>query len=99
LTGPSSPAAHGSVVMLFGTGFGALNAADGSGLQSVTTPVFVTVGGQPAVVTFAGAAPGLPGVTQINVQIPAGAPTGSAVVVQVLSLITPAQTTLTVAVN
>jgi uncharacterized protein (TIGR03437 family) len=99
LNGPSSPAARGSVVMLFGTGFGALNPADASGLQTLASTVFVTVGGQPAVVTFAGAAPGLPGVTQINVQIPAGVTPGAAVAVQVLSVITPAQTTLTIAVN
>jgi hypothetical protein len=99
LNGPAAPAARGSVVMLFGTGFGAVNPADGNGLQTLVSSVFVTVGGQPAVVTFAGAAPGLAGVTQINVQIPAGAPTGAAVAVQVLSLITPAQTTLTIAVN
>lgn len=85
--------------MLFGTGFGALNPADASGLQTLASTVFVTVGGQPAVVTFAGAAPGLPGVTQINVQIPAGVTPGAAVAVQVLSVITPAQTTLTIAVN
>jgi len=59
----------------------------------------VKVGGIAAEVLFAGAAPGLPGVTQINIQIPAGTVTGPSVPVQVLSLITPAQTTLTIAVN
>ena len=39
----------------------------------------VTVGGIPAILTFSGAAPGLPGVNQINVLVPADAPTGPAV--------------------
>ena len=38
----------------------------------------VTIGGHPATVAFAGAAPGsFPGVYQLNVTIPAGAASGS----------------------
>ncbi|MBS1809957.1 MAG: S8 family serine peptidase [Acidobacteria bacterium] len=39
----------------------------------------VTIGGVPAVVEFSGLAPGFVGLWQVNVRIPANAPTGSAV--------------------
>ena len=61
--------------MLYGAGFGALtpSVADGqtiTGTPSVA-PVTATVGGLPATVLYAGAAPGLiAGLYQINVQIP-----------------------------
>jgi uncharacterized protein (TIGR03437 family) len=84
--------------MLFGTGFGELNPPDANGLQTLVVPVFAFVNGQPAQVVFAGAAPGLPGVQQINVLIPAGTPPGQASV-QIVSQIVPAQSGLTVAVN
>jgi uncharacterized protein (TIGR03437 family) len=67
--------------MLFGTGFGSLAGMDESGLEWLATIPTATVGGLPAEVLFAGAAPGLPGVTQINVRIPAGAPAGPAAIV------------------
>jgi uncharacterized protein (TIGR03437 family) len=72
----SNPATRGSVVMLYGTGFGALDPqpADGqiAGAAPTRTAVTATVDGVPAVVTYSGAAPGLiAGVIQINVQIPA----------------------------
>jgi hypothetical protein len=81
LNSADAPAARGSVLMLFGTGFGSLAGMDESGLQWLATIPTVTIGGVPAEVLFAGAAPGLPGVTQINVRIPAGAPTGAAGIV------------------
>jgi uncharacterized protein (TIGR03437 family) len=54
-----------------------------------------TIGGVPAEVTFAGAAPGLPGVTQINIRIPATAPTGAAVPL----IVTGVQSALTISLN
>ena len=71
----SNPAPAGSVVMLYGTGFGslALPAADGQpGILSATDPpVSAKIAGIPADVVYAGAAPGLSsGVVQINVRIP-----------------------------
>lgn len=80
----SNPAAAGSVVFLYGSGGGLLQSSttDGalaSGAASLQTNVSVLVGGQPAQVLYAGAAPGLVnGVTQINIQLPAGVK-GSAV--------------------
>jgi uncharacterized protein (TIGR03437 family) len=73
----SNPAPRASTVMLYGTGFGALEPqpADGT-IVSATAPtslrVAATIAGAPAAVAYAGAAPGLvAGVIQINVQIPA----------------------------
>jgi uncharacterized protein (TIGR03437 family) len=77
INGSGAPAARGSVLMLFGTGFGLLGATDESGLQWLAAHPAVTVGGLAAEVLFAGAAPGLPGVTQINVRIPRAAPAGT----------------------
>ena len=75
-----NPAAAGSIVSLFGTGEGATTPALPDGALVISTPyslpnqkVTVTIGDQPAEVTYAGAAPFLPiGVLQINVRIPAG---------------------------
>jgi uncharacterized protein (TIGR03437 family) len=81
----TNPTSAGSAVMVFGTGFGVLTppAADGqiaTGIALTQSPVQATVGGIPAEVMYAGAAPGLiDGVVQINVRLPASlAPTDSA---------------------
>jgi len=99
LNGPAIPIARGQIVMLFGTGFGSFAAADATGLQWQTLPITVTVGGVPATLTYAGLAPGLPGVNQINVLIPAGAPTGPAVPLVVTAGGTSVTTALTIAVQ
>ncbi len=83
----AKPAASGSMVTLYLTGAGALAPAladgsvvVGSKLPLTTLPVSVQVGGQTAQVLYAGGAPGtVAGVIQINIQLPAGAPTGAAV--------------------
>jgi uncharacterized protein (TIGR03437 family) len=81
---PSNPASAGSAIILYGTGGGAFqgSATDGAvaaGAAQLTASVSVLVGGQPAQVLYAGAAPDLVnGVVQINVQLPAGI-TGAAV--------------------
>jgi uncharacterized protein (TIGR03437 family) len=78
------------VISVYGTGGGQTSpaAATGSitpiptspaGLLKIPGTVAATVGGQPAVVEFAGAAPGLvSGAVQFNVHLPAGV-TGNAV--------------------
>lgn len=76
-----TPAARGSVVQIFGTGEGLLDPAAPSGsvskdIRIPLAPVTAMVGGMPAQVDFAGAAPGAPGVFQINVRIPKDALTG-----------------------
>ena len=75
------PARPGEVVTLFGTGFGATNPAFAPGelpdrAAPVVEPVRVTIGGLEAETLYAGAAPGLAGVYQINLRIPAAAPNG-----------------------
>ena len=81
---PLNPAKGGSVILLYGTGGGALqgpadNGVLASGAAQLNSRVLVVVGGQPAQVLYAGTAPGLVnGVVQINVQLPAGI-TGNAV--------------------
>lgn len=76
-----TPANRGSVVQIFGTGEGLLDPAAPSGsiskdIRIPLAPVTAMVGGIPAQVDFAGAAPGAPGVFQINVRIPKDALTG-----------------------
>jgi uncharacterized protein (TIGR03437 family) len=84
-----NPAARGSIVILFATGEGITDqAADGvlatAPLAQPLLPITVTVGGTPAEVLYAGAAPGLvAGVMQLNVRIPDAAPTGDGVMVVV----------------
>ena len=60
----------------------------------------MTVGGQSAVVGYAGAAPtSVAGLMQVNVQIPAGIQPGTAVPVQVQVGGVPAQPGVTIAVS
>jgi uncharacterized protein (TIGR03437 family) len=73
-----SPAAPGEVVVLYASGLGALATsvpeyAAASGPNVTSVPVQVDVGGVQAEVRYAGAAPALPGVYQINIVIPPGA--------------------------
>ncbi|MBS1856625.1 MAG: PD40 domain-containing protein [Acidobacteria bacterium] len=73
------PAAAGEVLELYGTGFGPTNpivpagqAAPASPLALVTTLPEVRICGAVAPVTFAGLAPGLAGVYQVNAGVPGG---------------------------
>ncbi len=83
---PESPAQRGDVLILYGSGFGAVDAALAAGAASSTTqlvrvaqPVRVRIGNVEARVDFAGLAPGFVGLYQANVVIPEGAPLGDAV--------------------
>jgi uncharacterized protein (TIGR03437 family) len=85
----TNPAAKGSVVTIFGTGEGVtipasltgrVSGSDPGSLPVPQLPLEVLVGGVPAQVTYAGAAPGaVAGVLQVNLRIPDGAPSGSAI--------------------
>lgn len=85
--GTANAAAKGSVVVLFGTGEGQTTPVGTTGsvspltsLKNTVNTVTATVGGVPATVNFAGSAPGLvSGVLQVNVVVPAGAPSGPAI--------------------
>ena len=81
----SNPAARGSLVIFYGTGFGLTDppgvegevATEPAGL---TEPILATIGGRDAEVISAGAAPGLiSGVMQFKVRVPDTAPSGVAV--------------------
>jgi uncharacterized protein (TIGR03437 family) len=83
----SAPGAPGEILVLFLTGLGAVNPAISEGapggdggslgpLNHVTESVEVLVGGVPAIVHFAGLAPGFPGLYQINFEVPQNAPAG-----------------------
>jgi uncharacterized protein (TIGR03437 family) len=89
LNGPSHPAAKGSIVQVFMTGEGQTSPQGVTGaITSVTLPppqvtpapsqaIQVLIGGQPALYTYAGEAPGMvAGVMQLNVQIPGNVPSG-----------------------
>lgn len=82
LNGTAHPAAPGSVILLFGTGFGDTNPLGATGVPAVApfgiplAVVSVFIGGTAAQVLYVGDAPGYAGLTQINAVIPAGTPSG-----------------------
>ena len=90
---PSNPAAAGiTAILIYCTGLGSGDQSAGHRrgrfgsppAHTLTTPT-VTIGGVPAQVLFSGLAPGTVGEYQVNVLVPANAPTGDAVPV-VLSI-------------
>jgi uncharacterized protein (TIGR03437 family) len=109
----SQPAARGSFVIVYATGQGgdlidfttrelrrlpSGAAAPGDALYVTAATPTVTVSGVPATIGFSGLAPGLVGTWQLNVQLPANAPTGSAVPL-VISMNGRVSNVTTVAVN
>ncbi len=72
----AAPARRDSIVVIYGTGFGPMQSAirDGQVMNkaiSLAGNVTATIGGVPAEVVYAGAAPDeIAGVTQINVRVP-----------------------------
>jgi uncharacterized protein (TIGR03437 family) len=83
LNGAANPAAAGSVIVVYATGGGVLSAAVTDGeLPSTLINVentTLTVGGQPATISFAGLAPGFAGLLQINATLPSGLAAGPTV--------------------
>lgn len=82
----SNPAAVGSVLQIFATGFGQTNPGGVDGLIAGATPsipvasISATIGGLNAPVQYVGSSNGLvAGVTQVNVLIPSGVVPGNAV--------------------
>jgi uncharacterized protein (TIGR03437 family) len=59
----SAPATRGAVVQIFGTGYGPLDAAGHAEAS-------VWIGNLPAAVLYSGPAPGIPGLWQLNAQVP-----------------------------
>jgi uncharacterized protein (TIGR03437 family) len=102
----SHPAASGSYVTLYITGGGGTNppgvtgGISGLGLKYLAQTALATVGGQPAGVVFAGAAPTLvDGVDQVNIKLADNTPSGPAQPVIVTVGINSSPATATIAVR
>lgn len=90
LNDASHPAKDGTVIQLFGTGYGVVPGAppDGQPAQGlITTPItpVVFINAKPADVQFSGLAPNFVGLWQINAVVPADAPPGQVNVVIVMN--------------
>ena len=101
---PATPAPKGSAVAVYMTGEGLTTGnVDGVIATAAKIPVAhvtATVGGIDAQVLYAGAAPGIVnGVMQVNVLIPANAPSGSAVPIVITVGGIPTQTGVTLAIQ
>jgi uncharacterized protein (TIGR03437 family) len=97
----TAPAPPGAIMALWGTGLGALPAGSDAGpapAGTVRNDVTVYVAGIPVKPLYAGRAPGLSGVDQINFVLPAAAPAGCYVPLQVATG-TAVSSTVTVAVS
>jgi uncharacterized protein (TIGR03437 family) len=107
----ATPALQGSYVSVYGTGGGQTNPPSSDGEVSplasllplaLQSNITATIGGKPAAVLFAGAAPGdVTGVVQLNIQVPTGV-SGSALPIVVTingPISTQSQATATVAVQ
>jgi uncharacterized protein (TIGR03437 family) len=88
---PGNPADRGQVVVLYTTGEGLVTPPGingqviGTNLRRPVLPVRVRIGGVEVTPEYAGSAPGIAsGVMQVNVRIPANAPVGGAVPVDLL---------------
>ena len=106
VNGVDHPAAPGSVISLFLTGDGVVDSPVIDGQLAYGTlwkphqTVTATVGGAPATVVYAGAAPGnVAGFGQVNVQIPANTVPGNAVPVRLAVGGTPTPDGVTIAVR
>ena len=82
----SRPAQPGEIVSIYCTGLGFVSNPPDPGAPALSNPLshttakpVVSLGGQTAVVSFSGLAPGFVGLYQVNIQIPAGGPSGPAV--------------------
>lgn len=109
LVSPASPASRGDVLIIYGTGLGPtlLDPPTGhpaAGASPVLLPVRVTLKGAASgaqitpALQYAGLAPGFVALYQINVQIPANAPTGT-VIVELSSPMLPAADPVTIGIK
>jgi uncharacterized protein (TIGR03437 family) len=97
----ASPAQGGETILIYCTGLGATNPAVATGSAAPSSPPAttvlmptVTIGGRTSIVSFAGLAPTFVGLYQINVQVPALLPSGSAQVIVQMNGISSNVTTL-----
>jgi uncharacterized protein (TIGR03437 family) len=107
---PSNPAAKGSTIVLWGTGNGGFSQIppDGVIITDVLTPPYyvvtraisLTIGGQPAKILYAGAAPNqVFGLLQVNAVVPSGIGSGPQPVVLTITGSDNSQQAVTVAVQ
>ncbi len=82
--GTDKPAAAGSVISVYATGLGAVAPPVASGapapsspLSPTVSPVTANIAGRAATVTFAGLAPGMNGIYQVNLIVPLSTPSGT----------------------
>jgi uncharacterized protein (TIGR03437 family) len=73
--GPLNPATRGQAVVVAGTGFGALRAQGNQQVLQVLPTA--TLNGRGIPIFYAGAVPGIPGLIQLNLQIPGDFPPGT----------------------
>ncbi len=94
LNSPSNPASRGSIVSLFGTGGGLMDAG------RLRLPVSLRIGGSEAEILYAGATgDAIPGLFQINARVPRDASAGDAVPVELKLGEWSAQAGVTIAVR
>ena len=109
VNGASNQAAVGSVVQIFGTGEGQIKPPGTTGCVTpgaspypmpVAQPISLTIGGEPATISYAGEAPTLVcGVIQIDALVPAGLSAGPQPIVLTVGTNTNVQQNITVAVK
>jgi len=100
----TAPTSAGQVIIILGTGLGAVEppvasgASPGAVLRTTTTPAKVLIGEREAQVLFSGLSPQFPGVNQLNVIVPAGVATGDRVALrlQIGGITTSEQVTIAV---
>lgn len=78
---PAAPAVAGETLVFYGAGFGPIKQGTVGGQiagdqTSLAASFAMSIGGSPATVQYAGLAPGLVGVYQFDVVVPANLPTG-----------------------
>jgi len=102
----SRPAAPGEYVSIFCTGLGPVSNQPANGAPAVSNPLSrtqsaptVTIGGVPATIEFSGLAPGSVGVNQVNVLVPATAPSGAQVPVVIRTADGSVSNTVTMAIQ
>ena len=104
----SRPARRNDVIVIYASGLGLVTPALPSGLfpamagttlRRLVNPLQVRIGGQLATVEFEGLSPDYVGLYQVNVRIPASAPLGDAVPVQITTFEGQASNPVTLAIT
>ncbi len=102
------PTRPSDVIVIFASGLGPVSPALPSGLTSGTNGTSIPqllnlptvgIGGQPAIVEFAGLAPDFVALYQVNVRIPGTAPLGDAVSVEITTFEGQTSNTVTIAIG